>query len=57
MFDTMLQVTNGEFTLDLDVDVVITLTTVTTGNKGSHPPPPPVKDFPLPYMDNFESKL
>ncbi|XP_060551799.1 galactocerebrosidase-like isoform X2 [Ruditapes philippinarum] len=48
------KVIDGEFTLDLDIDDVITLTTLNTGNKGSHPSPPPVKDFPLPYMENFE---
>jgi hypothetical protein len=54
-FVFLLQVIDGEFTLDLDIDAVITLTTLNTGNKGSHPSPPPVKDFPLPYMENFES--
>lgn len=49
------QVINGSFVLDLDVDVVVTLTTLNIGNKGSHPVPPPAKEFPLPYMEDFES--
>lgn len=50
------QVVNGIIQLNLYVDEVITLTTVTTGNKGHHPAPPPAKEFPLPYMEDFESR-
>ena len=41
----------------MGVDEVYTLTTVKGGNKGSHGKPPHEGVFPLPYTDDFESKL
>nr|XP_057934458.1 galactocerebrosidase isoform X2 [Doryrhamphus excisus] len=48
-----LQISDGEFTLNLAEDEVYTLTTVPTGRKGSHPDPPASSPFPRRYEDDF----
>lgn len=64
MFDKNLDVvwsqvyTNSStLTLDLDLDSVYTVTTVETGNHGQFNDIPAPTSFPLPYTDNFQSKL
>jgi hypothetical protein len=49
-----IQVTNGQFTLNVDLDSLYTVTTTTGQVKGSYPPSPPPAAFPMPYSDDFQ---
>lgn len=50
--------TKGAFMVKLGVNEVWTLTTSTAGNKGRFNSSVPLsKNFPLPYQDNFDSRL
>ena len=53
----ILQVKNGEFSIDLPVDTVVTLSTLSGQQKGSFSDIPPPSEFPVPYSDNFDCEI
>jgi len=50
-------VSGGNFTAHLDPDTILTLSTSTGQQKGSYGDVSPSKPFPIPYKDDFESKM
>jgi len=52
IYQGILTLDNGTFTLPLPVGVVYTLSTI-NGTKSSHEIPPPSAPFPIPYEDDF----
>ena len=43
--------------MDLDVNEIYTLTTLSGGAKGFYPSPPEDHPFPVPYKDDYQSKI
>ena len=52
VYQGIIPLTNGQFTLNLPVGMLYTVSTI-NGTKGTYQPPPSIP-FPLPYQDDFD---